>query len=358
MDRRVQGGGRGKRGATAADAPGSASLVVPGIAGDSVLDQVQANIFVADPQLNLVYMNPKAAETLQALAPEIERVFRVRVADVLGGSIHRFHRDPARVERILRDPAFRPHHAEFTFGAVTLDTHINRILGPTGEVCGYVVAWADISEKVAAQVRASGMAGRLADTLTKIGDISEALQSVATAMEQMSATVNEIARNSNEAVTVVASAVATVEAADGTMKHLGEASTQINEAVNTIAQIAKQTNLLALNATIEAARAGEAGKGFAVVAGEVKDLSGKTQDATERIGQMIDKVQGLSGEAGAAMAAIGAVMEQVRDGQHVVAAAVEEQTTTNQEIGRSLAQAAQRAELVTAEIAAYVEVNT
>jgi uncharacterized protein YoxC len=328
--------------------------VAPGIGAGRVLDAVQANIFVADEGLNLVYINPKAQQTLQVVGPEIERVFGVRVQDVLGGSIHRFHQDPGRIERILRAPGFVPHEAQFSFGKVTLDTHINRILDLAGGTLGYVVAWEDVSDKVVAEERARSVMGRLGETVDRTKDVSLSLQSVATAMEEMSATVNEIARNGAESAAVVVNAVTVVETATSTMSRLGEASARISEVVNTISQIARQTNLLALNATIEAARAGAAGKGFAVVAGEVKDLSGATQTATERIGDLIENVQELSRAAAGEMVKIADIVDTVKDSQTAVAAAVEEQTVTNSEIARSLAQAAQQADTVTAEVAAFL----
>jgi hypothetical protein len=329
----------------AVDEPAAASPLVPddllgGGLSRAVLDAVQANIFVADPQLTLVYINPKAAETLRGIGGEVERAFRVRFEDILGGSIHRFHKDPGKVERVLFNPQFRPHNAQFSFGAVTLDTYINRVTRPDGTVAGYVVAWQDVSAQMAADARATALTDRLGETR----EVSATMQSVAGATEEMVASIQEIARNSSEATSTVSEAVSSVQAANRTMTELGNASSQITAIVGTITSVAEQTNLLALNATIEAARAGEAGRGFAVVASEVKDLAQETARATEEINRMIAELQALSGQAIAAIEQISQVVERVSENQGSIAAAVEQQTATTNEISSNLAFAAQKAE--------------
>ncbi len=82
-----------------------------------------------------------------------------------------------------------------------------------------------------------------------------------------------------------------VEAIAQQILGLSEQAQQIGTIVTTVNDIAEQTNLLALNAAIEAARAGEHGKGFAVVAMEVKKLAEQSQQATARIGTLVNEIQ-------------------------------------------------------------------
>jgi predicted nucleic acid-binding Zn-ribbon protein len=316
---------------------------------DAVLESVQANIFVTDNDLTLVYLNPKAQATMRRLDDQLRKAHRISAEQLVGATAYQLHDDRARLERLARDPNLQPQEVEFRIGDVTLGAYMNRITDRNRRHVGFVFAWADITDKVGDSLRAQ----RLAERLDETQEVSAAIQTVARATEQMVATASEIARNAGEATQTVGQAVVSVESANRTMVELGGASEKINDIVKTITQVADQTNLLALNATIEAARAGEAGKGFAVVAGEVKELSKQTKAATERINEMIAQVQALSGAAIQAIAGISVVVEELSGKQHSIAAAVDEQTQSTNEISANLAKAAERASSIAEFVATH-----
>jgi methyl-accepting chemotaxis protein len=182
---------------------------------------------------------------------------------------------------------------------------------------------------------------RLSNTVASASEEASAnVQSVASASEELAASVHEISRQVHESSKIADQAVKQAVKTDASIVGLSTAATRIGEVVQLITDIAAQTNLLALNATIEAARAGDAGRGFAVVASEVKALASQTAKATEEIGAQIAGMQSATGDAVTAIKEISETITRISEIAAAIAAAVEEQGATTQEIARNVQQAA------------------
>lgn len=190
---------------------------------------------------------------------------------------------------------------------------------------------------------------QLASTATN--DINGHVQNVAAGIHEMSASISDIARHAAEVMQIAEEGVRVADGANSIVASLGDSSKQIRRVLGVISGIAQQTKLLALNATIEAASAGNAGKGFAVVAGEVKELAKGTAQATEDISERIETIQSSVTGAINAISAISRVMHHIELNQTAIAAAVEQQTTTANDMAQRISDAARKTKEISGNVA-------
>ncbi len=120
----------------------------------SALENVGTNVFFGDTDLNLVYINAKAKETLEAINDVLTDLFGLNHDELIGQCIDIFHKAPSYQRGILKSPRNLPHQAEIPLGPLTLDLQVAAVFNDSGDYVGTIVNWEDITAKKAAEAEA------------------------------------------------------------------------------------------------------------------------------------------------------------------------------------------------------------
>lgn len=114
-----------------------------------ILEHVPINVMIADADENIVFVNKQARDVLASVEDELARYLPgFRVDEVVGGSIHRYHKDPAAIKRILHQ--LEPgdvRNGEITPGHFVFEHETRVLTDHSGTRLGYVVQWVDVTEK-------------------------------------------------------------------------------------------------------------------------------------------------------------------------------------------------------------------
>ena len=121
----------------------------------AAIDGLGTNIFVANTDFDLVFMNKRAFETMRGMADVVRSAFGLSIDELVGGSIDRFHAGELkhRIRALLSDPRNLPYRRVITVGPRKLDLNVNCVT-QGGQVAGYIVNWEDVTEREKAQAEA------------------------------------------------------------------------------------------------------------------------------------------------------------------------------------------------------------
>lgn len=112
------------------------------------LDNLGTNVFVADRDLTLVYMNARATKIMRRMEDTIESLFGIGFSELVGTKIDSFHGSRAKqIRRMLSDADNLPIHTEIKLASLILDLNVNPIFDANREYVGIIVNWEEISER-------------------------------------------------------------------------------------------------------------------------------------------------------------------------------------------------------------------
>jgi methyl-accepting chemotaxis protein/PAS domain-containing protein len=113
------------------------------------LDNVSANVMVADNDRNIIYINEAVYQTLKNAESDLRKELPNFNADkLLGESIDQFHKNPDHQKGILAKLE-KPHFAAIIVGGRHMSLNVSPVKNEEGERLGTVVEWKDNTIEVA-----------------------------------------------------------------------------------------------------------------------------------------------------------------------------------------------------------------
>jgi len=165
------------------------------IAGDRIqtaLDNVSANVMVADADYNIIYINDTVQQMFEIAEQDIRQDLpNFRAKELLGTNIDIFHKNPAH-QRGMLNKLTSTLNAEFEIGGRTMKFIANPVFSNDHRV-GTVVEWNDVTAEVAIE---SEMTGLVIDA--QAGDLSSRLL-----LEGKTGFLKQLATNMNSMLDVL-----------------------------------------------------------------------------------------------------------------------------------------------------------
>jgi len=113
----------------------------------AALESLKTNVMIADPDLNIVYMNPSVIALMREAEPDLKKELpRFSVASLIGSNIDVFHKTPSHQRKMLA-VMDKTHEATITVGKRVFDLVVTPLFDG-GARSGYVVEWADARQRL------------------------------------------------------------------------------------------------------------------------------------------------------------------------------------------------------------------
>ncbi|WP_160285442.1 methyl-accepting chemotaxis protein [Pseudomonas knackmussii] len=121
----------------------------------SALDNVSANVMIADNDLDIIYMNRTVSEMLSRAEADIRKQLpNFNASKLMGANIDIFHKNPAHQRNMLAHLS-APHKAELSLGGRRFALDVVPVFNDAGQRLGSAVQWTDRTEEFRAEQEVS-----------------------------------------------------------------------------------------------------------------------------------------------------------------------------------------------------------
>lgn len=166
------------------------------------LDQVTANVMMADRDLNIIYMNNSVQEMFDRNEEKLrESLTEFRADGLVGKNIDVFHKNPAH-QRSMLESLKSPYKGTIKVSGLTFTVIASPVLDDSGNRLGTVVEWVDRTAEVSVEdeiedivsAAAQGEFNRRVDENGKIGFFAKLAEGINKVMNTSEVGMNDVAR--------------------------------------------------------------------------------------------------------------------------------------------------------------------
>ncbi len=142
------------------------------------LENVTANVMVADADNNIIYLNQSAQVLFTNVQSDIKEALpNFDAENLLGTNIDVFHKDPSHQRNMLKNLT-ETYTASIKVGTLTMQVIATPVLDDSGVRLGTVVEWADLTAKLAGEEEERQRLAEERALATENGRIKQALDNV------------------------------------------------------------------------------------------------------------------------------------------------------------------------------------
>ena len=138
----------------------------------NALTLCQANVMLADNDLNIVYLNRQVTAMLKSREKQLKEVLpSFEVDSLIGHSVDRFHKEPSYQRKMLKDLK-EPHKADLKLNGLTFGLVASPWYDFEGNRIGTVVEWDDKTERLAKEEEEKRVAAENARVKQALDNVS------------------------------------------------------------------------------------------------------------------------------------------------------------------------------------------